>query len=112
MNMKKTFGVKKLIVLVFSLALAVVLAACGGTGSPANGTTSQVDVPIPREGIVNLGAAGTATVSGTFTEAGLQTAINNIQTAVAEMFASLPPFMVDDSVAAYSALNIINKDDD
>jgi len=33
---KKTFGVKKLIVLVFSLALAVVLAACGGTNNPTN----------------------------------------------------------------------------
>jgi len=37
MNMKKTFGIKKLIILVFSLALAVALAACSGTGSPANG---------------------------------------------------------------------------
>ena len=37
MNMKKAFEVKKLIALVFSLALAVALAACGGTASPANG---------------------------------------------------------------------------
>ena len=42
MNMKKTFGVKKLIVLIFSLALVVLLAACGGTGSPANG---GMDIP-------------------------------------------------------------------
>ena len=38
MNMRKnTFGVKKLSALVVPLALAVLLAACGGTGSPANG---------------------------------------------------------------------------
>ena len=37
MNMKKkTFGVKKPSALVVPLALAVILAACGGTGSPAN----------------------------------------------------------------------------
>jgi len=45
MNMKKkAFGVKKLTALVFPLALALVLAACGGTGSPAidNGGTSTI----------------------------------------------------------------------
>ena len=37
MNMKKnTLGVKKLTALVVPLTLAVLLAACGGTGSPAN----------------------------------------------------------------------------
>ena len=36
MNMKKTFGVKRLTALLFPLALAVVLLACGGTGSPAD----------------------------------------------------------------------------
>ena len=40
---KKTFGVKKLIVLAFSL----VLAACGGTGSPANGGTDSPAEPNP-----------------------------------------------------------------
>jgi len=48
MNMRKnTFGVKKLSALVVPLALAVVLAACGGTGSPAN----------RNDGSITLGAA-------------------------------------------------------
>ena len=52
MKMKKTFGVKKLIVLVFSLALAVVLAACGGTGSPANG--NGFDPSVGNHGGINF----------------------------------------------------------
>jgi len=59
MNMKKTSGVKKLIVLVFSLTLAVVLAACGGTGSPANGGEDIPAEPAPSHpyniGYINVG---------------------------------------------------------
>jgi len=59
MNMKKTFGVKKLIVLIFSLALVVLLAACGGTGSPANGGTDIPAKPAPSHpyniGYINVG---------------------------------------------------------
>ena len=50
MNMKKTFGVKKLTALLFTLTLAVVLVACGGTGSP-------VDDPDPFHiGFIGQGA--------------------------------------------------------
>ena len=45
MNMKKkAFGIKKPSALVVALALAVLLAACGGTGSPRTPQTHTTSV--------------------------------------------------------------------
>ena len=63
---------------------------------------------IARYGTANFGEIGTATVYGTFTQAGLQTAINNIQTAVAALISGTPEIGRPTVKARIIALGTIN----
>lgn len=70
-----------------TVTFALLLVACGGTGSPA-------DNEIYRSGIAVIDSRD-VTVSGTFTQAGLQTAIGNIQIVTVEIVEGLPDFLIE-----------------
>ena len=82
----------------------IALTSCSG------GSNDITDVAIPRTGTAVINGEN-VTVSGTFTQAGLNSAIADIQeemTEIIERFAGFPPGVRDGFMQRLAALNTIN----